>query len=114
MKKTLSKIIVLLLVLHFILLNSAYFKYHLDFKSLQRGNVSKRDNPIEYIAKILYKRDFLLNHRVKYELMNCIIRGESDRIKILKGQLYQIDSNNYSTMNLLHKLELGNGNSQNY
>lgn len=90
----------------FLSLNIAYNKYFEDLSRLSIGNSMADDNLFQRNSKLLHPYDFLLNHRLKYDILNALRLKNSSSVMVLKDQLWSIDSNNLHTIHLFNKYNL--------
>lgn len=106
MIKNLLKYLIFSTLIIFASLNIAYNKYYQDINRLMLGKPLIDDNPIQLYSKKIHSCDFLLNHRIKFELLNAIRLKDSVSINMLKDELWNIDSQNYNTIILFKKFNL--------
>jgi len=100
------KFLLLLISIMFLGLNIAYNKYFYDLSRLSIGKAMADDNILQRNSKLLHPYDFLLNHRLKYDILNALRLKDSGSVVLLKNQLWNLDSHNIHTIHLFNKYNL--------
>ena len=100
------KFLFLLVSIIFLSLNIAYDKYYEDLSRLSLGKSMVEDNILQLNSKLIHPYDFLLNHRLKYDILNALRLKDSGSVVFLKKQLWNLDSHNLHTIHLFKKYNL--------
>lgn len=100
------KFLLLVVSVMFLSLNIAYYKYYEDLSSLSIGKSMADDDILQRNSKLLHPYDFLLNNRLKYDILNALRCKDSGSVALLKKELWNLDSHNFHTIHLYDKYKL--------